>query len=631
MNKLPVKIAGMAFALVLAVGIFLAGVTYLMSGPLIASINKLKSSVNVAVAAAKTQNLREIQTQLTVVENDINQVGRDYQRLVWLKFIPFAGSYFRDGERVIATATHLLKAGNITVLAIAPYADVIGLKGLSTTGDGMKTAEDRLNFIITTLDKIGPQLDEIGKEVDLAKREVDKINISRYPAIIRGIEIRSQLSTAIGLIDQVASLVTDAKPLLSSAPYILGNNSPRKYLVIFQNDAELRPTGGFMTAYAVIEVRKGKINLVQSNDIYTLDEKFTQRIPAPEPIKKYLPNVPYWYLRDQNLSPDFKVSMDTFYPNYKLTKSPEVDGIIAVDTSLLVNLLKVTGPIGVGGFGNYSADIDKRCNCPQVFYELEKFADQEGPVVWDPAGTGKVIFAPRNYGARKSFIGPMMQAVLTNVMAQPKNRISQLFNTVQAAISGKHILLYFNDPLIQKAVESFNLAGRIRNFDGDYLMVVDTNFAGAKTNAWVTYAADQKIEVAGDGSVTKTLTLTYKNPQEFFSDAGGTVRLNGKFRDWLRVYVPQGSTLVEATGFETGQATGEDLGKTVFEGFFTLTPLNVHTITLKYKLPNKMKGSYKMLMQKQGGSKDFPYKVSVNGRAEPEIILNADKELVFSL
>jgi len=336
-------------------------------------------------------------------------------------------------------------------------------------------------------------------------------------------------------------------------------------------------------------------------------------------------------LRDQNLSPDFKLSMDTFYPNYKLTKSPVVDGIVAVDTQLLVDLLKVTGPIGVAGFGTYSAETDKRCNCPQVFYELEKFADQEGPVVWDPAGTGKIIFAPRNYGNRKSFIGPMMQAVLANVLAQPKSRISKLFDTGLAAISGKHVLLYFTKPEVQQAVESFNLAGRIRSFDGDYLLVVDTNFAGAKTNAWVTYTADQKIEVAGDGTVTKTLTLTYKNPQEFFSDSGGTVKLNGKFRDWLRVYVPKGSLLIEAKGFEDGQAVGEDLDKTVFEGFFTLTPLNVHTISFKYKLPIKMKKSYQLLLQKQGGSKDLPYEITIGSHKQPEVILNADKELTFPL
>jgi len=280
----------------------------------------------------------------------------------------------------------------------------------------------------------------------------------------------------------------------------------------------------------------------------------------------------------------------------------------------------------VPGFGNYSADNDPRCNCPQVFYELELFADVEGPVVWDSV-SGQIIVQPKNYQARKSFIGPMMYSVLANVMAQPKARMAQLFNTSAALFQAKHVQFYFTDPNIQTSVETFNLAGRVREFEGDYLFIVDTNFAGAKTNAWVTYTADQKIEVSGDGTVTKTLTLTYKNPQPYFEDKTTKLKLNGIFRDWLRVYVPKGSKLIEAKGFETGQVTGEDLDKTVFEGFFTLTPLNVKTISLKYELPIKLKSPYKFLIQKQAGAKNFPYTISLNNRKHPEIILSADQEL----
>ena len=204
-----------------------------------------------------------------------------------------------------------------------------------------------------------------------------------------------------------------------------------------------------------------------------------------------------------------------------------------------------------------------------------------------------------------------------------------LFSTITNLVQSKHILFYFTDENTQKAMETFNMAGRVQDFDKDYLMVVDTNFAGAKTNAWVTYKADQKIDVGSDGTVTKTLTLTYNNPQPFFQDEKTKLRLNGVFRDWLRVYVPKGSTLIEATGFETGQTVGEDLGKTVFEGFFTLTPTNVKTITFKYTLPFKMKTPYSLLIQKQPGSKVFPYRITINGKSQPELLLSSDKQLTF--
>jgi hypothetical protein len=160
-------------------------------------------------------------------------------------------------------------------------------------------------------------------------------------------------------------------------------------------------------------------------------------------------------------------------------------------------------------------------------------------------------------------------------------------------------------------------------------MVVDTNFSGGKTNIWVKYAANQEIEVASDGSVTKTLTLNYSNPEDSSIKIETGRRLNGLFRDWLRVYVPQGSELIEATGFETGQATSVDLGKTVFEGFFTLAPANNRVIKIKYKLPTKLKlkSPYEILIQKQPGAKEFIYNTTINGKKQPETFLSKDQSL----
>lgn len=619
---------GIFLLVFLVLGYFLLGQPILA---LMSSGRKLKADAEGLSQIAKSQDLSAIKKQLELIKTDTTAFQKDFSRLGWAKVVPFANNYYADGDRGLKAANDLIDAGDLAVTAIEPYADVIGLKGLATTGDGAKTAQDRIGFIVETLDKIKPQLSSIGEKLADAKTQIDKIDPNRYPEEFKGKKIRSQLIQGKLLLDKASELVNNAKPLLESAPYILGKDSPRKYLVIFENDAELRPTGGFMTGYAIIQVNKGKISTLESNDIYTLDEKFPKRITAPQPILKYMPNVPYWYLRDQNLSPDFKVSMDTFYPNYLLTKSQSVDGVIAVDTNVLVNLMKITGPIGVPGFGNFSPEIDKRCDCPNVFYQLQVLVGSEEPVIWDSI-SGKIIKAPANYGNRKGFLGPVMYSILANVMAQPKSKFPDLFNTIISSIDGKHVQFYFIDPKIQTAVESFNMAGRVATAaeNQDYLMVVDTNFSGAKTNIWVKNKVDQDVKIDADGTVTKTVTITYTNPEPGSVQVDSGRKLNGLFRDWLRVYVPKGSKLIEAKGYETGQTTGEDLGKTTFEGFFSLAPLNLKTITLKYTLPFKIKSPYRILVQKQAGSKDFVYNFKINGHAQPENILTADKEFDFT-
>lgn len=578
--------------------------------------------------AVKASDLNQLNTQIAILEEKLSQINQEFSDFNWASRLPIVSNYHADAKNVLLAANQLLQAGKIGLESVAPYSDLLGLKGLESTQVTGRTAQDRINFLVKTLDLLKPQLDLIGGHIQSAGNSLDQINPQRYPEYFNGQPVRSSLVSAISLIDQISTLVNDARPFLDSAPYMLGIDSPRRYLVIFQNDAELRPTGGFMTAYAILQVDKSRVSILASDDIYGLDAKFNSRIKAPQPILSYLPKVPYWNLRDMNLSPDFRVSMETFYPNYLKTGSGKVDGIVVMDTQVLVDILKVIGPIGVSGFGNYSAEIDKRCNCPQVFYELELFADVEGPVVWD-SGTGEIIVAPQNFGQRKSFIGPMMNSVLLNVMGQPKAKMGELFSTGINLIREKHIQMYFVDSKIQSAIEGFNLAGRVRETPDDYLFVVDTNFAGAKTNAWVTYSAEQEVNITKDGKVTKTLTLKYNNPQAFFEDPKTKLRLNGMFRNWLRVYVPKGSQLIEAKGFEVGQTVSEDLDKTVFEGFFTLAPLNVKTITFKYELPQSFTSPYKLLIQKQGGSKNFSYTTKINGTQLPETILSGDTEIVY--
>jgi len=104
---------------------------------------------------------------------------------------------------------------------------------------------------------------------------------------------------------------------------------------------------------------------------------------------------------------------------------------------------------------------------------------------------------------------------------------------------------------------------------------------------------DQDYNVGPDGTVTKTVTVNYKNPYPP-SDcnlARGNLCLNAVLRDWFRIYVPKGSQLISDSGSEVKMTSYEDLGKTVFEGFLTVRPQGVAKLTVSYKLPFKLASS----------------------------------------
>ena len=589
-----------------------------------------KKTVNGLMTAGKSQDLVKIKAELVKTKSSLKALKSSFVVISPFKLVPFFGSYVSDANHLVNAGLYGMDASDIVLATIEPYADLLGLTGGkdSVMGDGTKTAKDRIDFIVKSIPDLIPNIDKISGKTALIEKELTNINSDRYPVRIGKTEVRSKVKSGLEMFSEAAGFITNGKPLLEAAPYLLGIDSERTYLLLFQNDKELRPTGGFMTGYSIMKVNKGAFSPVSSSDIYNLDAKYKPTIVAPDPIIKYLKG-PYALsnklrLRDMNWSPDFAESMRLFTTEAESIGITGIDGIISVDTQVLVYLLDAIGKIGVPGFGNFSTEIDSRCNCPNVIYELEAFADVEGPVVWDPNGSGKIIYAPANYDNRKKIIGPLMNSVLANAMGQPKDKLPKLFEAGFKSLIEKHILFYIFDSKTQDAVSSFGIAGTIKSANGDYLHINDANLGGRKSNLYVTNEIFQEYSTSKDGYIEKTLTLTYKNPMK--QDGW----LNSVLPDWVRIYVPKGSTLISFDGVEDKATPYEEFGKTVFAGFFKLRPEGVSKLTIKYKLPIKAKGEVNLLIQKQPGL-DSPLYTITSGKSEEEFFLKTDKEIKIRL
>jgi hypothetical protein len=600
--------------------------------PTLLFVNKAKKAyTNLAPIINSTEfsDIEKIKSDFNIAKSSIAELKSSYNLISWMKFVPVVGTYVSDLGHGLTAGTKVFEAGETAFVTLDPLLSELGFKKDDTeavTSD--KSAQERIDFVVNSIPEILPKADEISKKVAEAEEELSKIDPNKYPENYKGINVREKLKSVLDLFAQLSAYISESKPLLESAPYLLGMEEDRNYLVLFQNDKELRPTGGFLTAYSIMKVSKAKFEPVSSDDIYNLDGKYKPSLPAPEPIVDLIKG-PYVLsqnirLRDMNYSPDFKVAMDLFSTESESIGLKGIDGIIAVDTQLLVNLLDALGEIGVPGFGNFSSKTEPKCNCPQVVYELESFADIEGPIIWDPL-TGKIILRPPNSDNRKKIIGPLMNSILANAMAQPKEKMPALLDSIFKSVIEKHVLFYLHDETAQKAVEGFNIAGKLNeSYDGDYLHISDSNLGGRKSNLYVKQEVEQEITVLKDGTIEKTVTITYKNPEKFDG------WLNSVLPNWVRIFVPEGSTLLAVEGLEKEYETISELGKTVFSGYFKLRPEGVSKVTFKYSLPFKKPADYRLLIQKQPGT-DTPRYTVITSKSEDEFLLKTDKELRIKL
>jgi hypothetical protein len=569
--------------------------------------------------AIKQQNVTLASDQLVKTKTDLAQTQKDLYAMGYLKFVPIANWYYNDADHLLNAGTHGLNAATLLVNSIAPYADLLGLKGQGSFSGG--TAQQRIETAVKAMGKITPNIDNIANELDLVRAEIDKVDPSHYPPIGPGKKARTTLDSLKSMTDQSVELITSARPLIKALPAVLGDPTEKKYLILFQNDKELRPTGGFITAYAVFRLNSGVVKVDTSSDIYSLDATIGNKPSAPAAILKYFPTVSQFNLRDNNLSPDFKVSMDSFYNMYKTAGGyTKVDGIIAVDTHALVSAMNILGDITVNGT-TFTTKNDPRCSCPNVIYQLEVIADQPAQIIKQD---------------RKGVIGDLMYAIMTKAFSSsPKLYWGPLFQTMLSEINQKHVLFYMNDANAQAGFEGFNAGGRVMPFEGDYFNINEANFGGAKSNMFVTEAVTQDYNLQSDGSIVKTVTVDYKNPYAP-SDCNlerGNLCLNAVLRDWVRVYVPKGSQLISNQGSEVKMTTYEDLGKTVFDGFITVRPKGVAKLTISYKLPFKLAANslLPLMVQKQGGTGDSAYLITVGGKTTEQFNLSSDKTLNLKL
>jgi hypothetical protein len=574
-------------------------------------IVNIKTQAKIVMASAKEMKSIFAKNDIELLKSKLDDFSDKYQNLekaaksiYWASFIP----YVSDLKNGMAAGDYLIKAAKETVVTIEPYADLIGFKkGEQSFAE--KSAEDRLQTAVLTLDKLVKKVDPIAEDLNQAGKSIEKINPNRYPKKIGSLILRDKIVNLKDQFEGMTELFVNAKPLIKKLPEILGSREEKTYLILYQNDKERRATGGFLTFYAIFKVKNGKMTIYRSDDIYSLDATISDHPAAPAEILTYHKGVSKFYLRDSNLSPDFVESIKLFESLYKKSGARvEYDGIIALDSKILVDMLNIFGDVDVSGI-KFSAKIDSRCDCPEAIYTLFDLVDR-------PVGYFKEN--------RKGILGDLMYRLFYNAIGfSPSKYWGTLIQTMFKNLDEKHILVYFKDLETQKSLEQLNYSGRIKEYKGDYLHINNVNFAGAKSNMFVS----ENIVSKTNGK-DREVSIVFKNPYPA-SDCNlerGGLCLNATLRNWIRFYVPEGSKLVSLKGSTKKVQTYDELGKTVFEGFLEIVPKGQGTVIVNYTLPDNVNlSNYSLLVQKQPGVEEQQLKVSFDNKTLFDGMLRTDK------
>ena len=206
--------------------------------------------------------------------------------------------------------------------------------------------------------------------------------------------------------------------------------------------------------------------------------------------------------------------------------------------------------------------------------------------------------------ARKDIIGELGKQMIERLELLAMSKWPELIEVVSTEVKEKQLMLYFNDQELQSVGKRNGWAGEVKDFNGDYLQLVDANLAALKTDSVMSRTLNYKLSQSADGKQLASVKVNYQNMGNF---SWKTTR----YRTYTRLYVPAGSELVSIkAGNKIFDQKDVDIynefNKTAFGVFFEVEPQTAKEVEWVYQLPNKIKqqinqSEYQLMVQKQPG------------------------------
>lgn len=429
-------------------------------------------------------------------------------------------------------------------------------------------------------------------KIKISSEKINKIDESIIPT-----EARYKLKIAKEKIQEISDILVETQQHFPALLKLLGDKHPHRYLVLFQNNNEMRPTGGFIGSYAIIDLNDGLIQKLETHDVYDIDGSFGERITPPGDFSIFS-NV--WRLRDSNYWPDFPLSAQKAMWFLEKEGGPSVDTVIAINQGLIKDLLDITGPIQVGDFGEFTS---ANYNLLLSFIIESKAWGAEDP---------KLIL--------KLFVPAFKTAILK------EENISQVSSKLYKAIQQKHIVMYSKDEDIQSLFDSIGTSGRMYTIKPgeDYLNIVNVSTGGTKSDKFIEEKIVHNTDINLQGEIINEVQIfrhhqwtddIYYDWKKILYSYGITkmpdqtidILGRGRNRTSIRVYVPPDSILLDASTNDITTNFDADLNKTFFLSTMEITAGQSDNLWIKYKLPFKLDpkesiSTYKLIAEKQLGN-----------------------------
>lgn len=383
-----------------------------------------------------------------------------------LTYVPFVGD---DAEGVRGLSSSL---DQVATGGVQPLRDTVDLLDTASTGGRIDVGAVR---------DLAAPVDRGHRAFERAAADVVDLDSSGYVGALR-----SRFDDYVDTVTGFESALGSAGTATAVLPMMLGGDGPRDYLLVFQNNAEIRAGGGGLPgAYAIIHAEDGKLAMTQQGGPRDFGGELEEPIlPLSEAELEVYDTQLGTYFQDANFTPDFPRAAELMAARWQQTFDRELDGVVSLDTVAMSYLLEGTGPVTVDGV-TYTADNAVKELLNTTYVELD----------------------PAEQDARFEKVAAAVFTAVTGDLASPLGLAKGLG---RAADEGRFLVNAF-DPSVQEQIAGTRVAGELAGDDGStpHVDIGLNDATAAKMSYYLRYDASVRSEGcrAGVQSLAGSMTV----------------------------------------------------------------------------------------------------------------------------
>jgi len=591
---------GAAALLLLLLGAGLAAFRYL---PALDEARALRTDLETMVDRVKAAGLGIDRATMDALDADLASARGRFDRLDSLlandplvalaRGLPPTAANVRGADDVVAAAGNLLDAVGQGLVIGHRFVDI--REGQTANPAGASALSQLVELMATTRDSAV----SVAASVASARTA-----LAAVPDGLIG-QVESVRDAMSARIDTYGPLLDTYVEVSARLPSILGWDGPRRYLVLTQDPAELRPSGGIIGSYGIIAFDRGRITERRFLSVSPLDVKtgYPFARPPQELADYLLGPTQSWQLADAGWSPDFPTSAQDALRLYtNESGDARIDGVLGITTHTIDQLLKVTGPISVADYDVTIASGETTLKVLQMTRAPRKPGE-------DPKTAFLTVFADR---------------LFSSLLALPPRRWGDVLGGAEAYKRERLILAWFRSAADEAFAADMGFGGAIRQDRGDFVYPVDSNVAPAtKLNLWTARTLDLSVQLDAVGNARNTLVATWGNRVD--TPDGATYRamtnVGGPILGmYFRLLVPERSRVEAVSGGTispvTSPAVVEGEAGRIAIGTYLKVPPGETSLRYTWTSPYAAEadatgGTYRLTVQSQPGMLPGPLTLTI--------------------